>query len=76
MTQYVSSMPAKETELSLERLKRRSCPHCLRMVILEPLAKEGDVLLCPGCQERLVIARSGAGLELRRWKKEVSVPLR
>lgn len=66
-------MPAKEAVLSLERLKRGSCPQCLRMVILEPSAKEGDVLLCPGCQMRLVIARSGARLELRRWKKEVSV---
>jgi hypothetical protein len=36
------------------------------MVILEPSAKEGDVFLCPGCQERLVIARSGARLEMRR----------
>jgi hypothetical protein len=38
------------------------------MVILEPSAKEGDVLLCPGCQERLAIARSGGQVELVRWK--------
>ena len=75
MIRRVSSL-AKKVELSLERLKRRSCPHCLRMVILEISAKEGDVLLCPGCQERLVIARSGPRLELRRWEKEVSVHLR
>ena len=62
-------MPLREAHALTGRLRRRTCPRCHRMVILEPSAKEGDVLLCPGCQARLKIARSGGQVELVRWKE-------
>lgn len=59
-------------EASPERLQKPVCPGCLRMVFMEPAAKQGDVIHCPGCHEMLMIARVGEHLKLNRWR-EVSL---
>ncbi len=58
---------AMRSEASADRLKRRTCPRCVSPVILEPAAKEGDVLLCPSCLQAVIIVDSGGVLELHRW---------
>ena len=56
-----------ERTTSRERLKVLTCPSCTRSVILEPTARQGDVLLCPTCRATLKIARIGSTLRLDLW---------
>jgi len=56
-------------ELTGGRLKTVHCPACDRAVILEPGAREGDVILCPGCRTAVELVRMGEGPELVRWQE-------
>ncbi len=52
-----------------KRLQKLVCPGCKRSVILEPAAKQGDVIFCPACQDPLVIDRLGEHLKLNQWRE-------
>ncbi len=52
-----------------KRLQKLVCPGCQWSVILEPAAKQGDVILCPACQDPLIIDRLGDQLKLNQWRE-------
>jgi len=52
-----------------KRLQKLACPGCQRPVILEPAAKQGDVIFCPACQNPLIIDRLGEHLKLNQWRE-------
>ncbi len=56
------------------RLEKKACLDCRCTVVLEPNAKEGDVILCPGCSIPLLIRQVAGVLQFERWRDAPTRP--
>lgn len=39
-----------------KKMRKAHCPACLSLIILEAVTNEGDVILCPYCDAKLVVS--------------------
>lgn len=39
-----------------KKMRKVNCPECLSVIILEFFTSEGDVILCPRCDAKLVVS--------------------
>ncbi len=48
-----------------KRTRKADCPVCLSVIILEVVANDGDVILCPHCDAKLVVSGLNRRLTVR-----------